>query len=58
MTYEFRSHHGDKKATVEAPDEATARRLAMEVMWGSHPDPVVPYAPLYVGAGLRLVRAA
>lgn len=57
MKYTFHSHSASKKATVEATDEAEARRLAMCEMWGTAPTPVVPYAPAYVGTGLLLVSA-
>lgn len=56
-TYEFQSHHGDKKTTVLATNEDEARRLAMCALWGTAPDNITPHAPKYSGIGLMLVSA-
>ncbi len=42
--------------SVGAPDEYTARTQAMIARYGTEPSKVVPYAPDYKGAGLRVIE--
>ncbi len=54
--YTFRSHRGNGKdglVTVDAPDEITARRRAMEKHWGG--GPVHDWTDAYEGKGLILI---
>ena len=49
--FHFRCANGDV-VTVPAPDELSARSIAMEQRWGP---PSGMYAPCYYGRGLHLV---
>lgn len=49
QTYTFRANSGDL-VTVTAPDEATARHLAMEKLHGEAPQ-VIGQPPVIIGKG-------
>lgn len=54
--YTFASNRpSTRHVTIEASDEQTARRLAMQNIWGPFPDCVTPHTPHYDGTGLVLV---
>lgn len=56
-TYTFRGpNHDSGETTVEAPNEAEARQIAMCLRHGHDPDDIVPHAPAYKGLGLDLME--